>query len=62
MWTIHTDYVTVPLENGNYAAITFDTEQEARDWWSSVIPIPQHFLKRQTLVDSSGNVVASRDV
>lgn len=62
MWTLRTDYLTIPLEHGNYSAIAFDTEQEAIDWWNCVVPIPEQFPKKQTLTDSSGNVVASRNV
>lgn len=62
MWKIQTDYLTKPLEHGNFGAVLFDTEEEARDWWINVKPVVAHFRKLQSLVSPEGKIVEARTV
>lgn len=62
MWCLQTDYLTDPLEHGNYGMIMFDSEAEARDWWAVVKPIVANYTKVQTLWSPEGALLEIREI
>lgn len=61
MWTMKTVFVGVESENGDWSAVSFDTEAEAWSWWNAPVGKATYVLV-QTMTDSSGNVVKERVV
>jgi hypothetical protein len=61
-WTIKTDFVTdKPLEHGNWSAVEFDTEAEARVWWSAK-DVRSTTVRILTLTNPQDQVVDTRKV
>jgi hypothetical protein len=62
MWTIKADFVTDKVLDGGYwTSISYDTEEEAMQWWNA--PIGKSIVHRKfTMTDPSGNVVATKEV
>lgn len=61
-WVIKTEFMTdTSLENGNWSAIEFDTEDEALVWWSAS-DTRASYKKLLTLTSPDGNVVDQRVV
>jgi hypothetical protein len=61
-WTIRTEFVTAkPLEHGNWSSVEFDTETEAREWWSAK-DILSTTVRVMTLTNPEGCIVDTRKV
>ena len=61
-WTMRVDFVTAePLEHGNWSAVEFETEAEARLWWNAA-DTRSGMHRVMTLTDPDGNVVDQRVV
>lgn len=61
-WVFRTEFVTdKPLEHGNWSAVEFDTEAEAREWWSAKDTV-SNTVRVMTLTNPEGQVVDTRKV
>jgi hypothetical protein len=61
-WVFRTDFITdKPLEHGNWSAVEFDTEEEAREWWSAKDTV-SNTVRVMTLTNPQGQVVDTRKV
>lgn len=61
-WVFRTDFITdKPLEHGNWSAVEFDTEAEARVWWAAK-DVLSTTVRVMTLTNPEGDVVGMRRV